>query len=264
MRKGRLGRGLEALLGDVDGGASLSYKVVSIESVRPRGGQPRLDAEQGIEELVESVKRHGVLQPIMVVRDGDGYLIVAGERRWLAAKKAGLKEVPVVVGNWDERDVAVLSIVENVQRKDLNPVEEALYYRRLSREFGLSQEEIASLTGKSRAHIANIMRVLRLPEEVCAALEKGVISLGHAKALLSIRDEGLLLDVFRKVVEEGLSVRDTEELVRSLRRRRSDTTVFSLEKYGLRVKLVHGSKTSKLVISGDRERIEQLLSDLKS
>ncbi len=263
MRKGRLGRGLEALLGDgvVDRG---SYRLVPVESLRPKEDQPRLNAEEGIEELVESVKRHGVLQPILVVEREGTYLIVAGERRWLAAKRAGLKEVPVVVGDWSDRDIAILAIVENVQRKDLNPIEEAVYYKRLSEEYGYTQEEMAALTGKSRAHIANIMRILKLPDEVISALKDGRITLGHAKALLSLEDESSILEAFREVVSKGLSVRQTEELVRSMRSRNRDQRVFFLKPYNLKVKIIHGRKTSKAVIQGKREDLEKFLSSLES
>ena len=263
MRKGRLGRGLEALLGST-GESSVSFRVLSIDSLEPGRFQPRLNADEELDELVESVKKHGILQPIVVTEDGGKFSIVAGERRWMAAKRAGLKEVPVVVGSWDERDIAILSLVENVQRKGLNPVEEALYYRRLTKEFGLTQEEIASLTGKSRAHIANVMRVLRLPDEVISALEKGEITLGHAKALLSLPNRDLMLEAFKEVVNNSLSVRDTEELVRAMRKRDVQESKGMLSKYGLKMRVIHGKRTSKLVLTGDRRDIERLLADLSS
>ncbi len=264
MRKGRLGRGLEALLGEST--ETASYRTVPVDSLKPREDQPRLDASQDIEDLVESVKRHGLLQPIVVVEDGEGYRIVAGERRWLAAKKAGFREVPVVVGQWNARDVAVLSLVENLQRKDLDPVEEALYYRRLMKEFGFTQEEISHLVGKSRAHVANVMRVLKLPEEVCEALRDGRITLGHAKALMSLKDHSSILKVFDRIIKDRLSVRDTEELVKILRERERETTsqILHSRRYNLKLKVSYGKKRSKVVIIGKTEDIKRFLSELES
>ncbi len=261
MRKGRLGRGLEALLG---GEGDVNYRLVPVEAVEPGDGQPRLEVEEGIEELVESVKRHGLLQPVVVVEREGRYRIVAGERRWIAARRAGLREIPVVIGRWTDRDAAILSIVENVQRKNLNPIEEALYYKRLSEEFGYTQEEMAELTGKSRAHIANIMRVLKLPEEVCNALREGKITLGHAKALLSLGDGEAVLRVFRQILSEGLSVRETEELVRRIKKENRGEKVIFLKPYNLKVRIIHGKKTSKAVITGNPDDVEKFISSLES
>ncbi len=264
MRKSRLGRGLEALLGEGAGG-EVKYRTVPVESLSPRQGQPRIDKETDLDELVESVKKHGVLQPIIATEKEGKLLIIAGERRWLAAQKAGLKEVPVIIGNWDDKDIAILSIVENVQRKDLSPLEEALYYKRLQKEFGLTQNDIASLTGKSRAHIANILRVLKLPDAVTSALQEGKITLGHAKALLSLRNEKEIVDLFHKILEEELSVRETEELVSAVKRKKRKEVEFKeISKYRLKAKVTFGKKSARLVITGRPEDIKRFLSEIES
>ncbi|BAT71674.1 chromosome partitioning protein, ParB family [Thermosulfidibacter takaii ABI70S6] len=264
MRKGRLGRGLDALLGE-SSDKGVNYQIVSVEQLVPREGQPRLERDD-IDELVESVKRHGILQPIIATKKDGKYLIVAGERRWIAAKQAGLSEVPVIVGTWDDRDIAVLSIVENVQRKNLSPLEEALYYEKLTKDFGLKQEEIASLTGKSRAHVANVMRILRLPEKVRRDIRTGKITLGHAKALLSLKDEELILQVLDRILKDNLSVRETEELVKQIKKEKKKqmVKVLTLKEHNLKAKIIYGKKISKIVITGNTDEIERFLINFES
>ncbi len=223
-----LGRGLSALLGDIeevdtagpgaDGAASAAAArpaaVLPIERIRSNPDQPRRDfAERELNELAESIRQRGIIQPVVVRPDprhpGD-YQLVAGERRWRAAQRAQLHEVPVVVRELDDRTVLEVAIIENVQRTDLNPVEEAAGYAQLIERFGHTQEKLAEALGKSRSHIANLLRLLNLPDEVLAFLREGKLSMGHARALITADEPESLA---RKVVKEGLSVRQTEKLV---------------------------------------------------
>lgn len=224
-----LGRGLGSLLPEGDAGAnaerSSAVRDVEIEQIAPNPRQPRVafDAD-ALEELAASIRAHGVIQPLIVSRraeDGDdqpgGYLLIAGERRLRAARLAGLARVPVVVRETTPRELLELALVENLQRADLNPLEEAAAYRQLIDEFGLTQEAVAERAGKSRAAVANALRLLALPEGLRASLLSGEISEGHARALLGLTDDDLRLQAWREVVNGSLSVRQTEELVRRLR-----------------------------------------------
>ncbi len=215
-----LGRGLTALLGedraaDDPTGEGGSSKTVGIDLLRPNRLQPRRDFDEArIDSLSESIRAQGLLQPILVRRDpdrADGYEIVAGERRWRAAQRARLHEVPVLVREVPDRAALEIAIVENVQRQDLNPVEEAQGYRGLIDDFGHRQEDVARLVGRSRSHVANMLRLLNLPEEVTSMLVDGRLSAGHARALLAAAEPGPLA---RTVAARGLSVRQTERLVR--------------------------------------------------
>ncbi len=179
--------------------------------------QPREEiGEAELAELAESIRRHGLLQPIVVRASGEGgYEIVAGERRWRAAKMAGLQRVPCVLVQCDDRTALAMAMVENLQRADLNPLEEARGYRRLMEQFGLTQEQVAEAVGRSRVAVANKLRLLQLPEAVQELLRAGKLTEGHARALLALEDSGQIEEAARRVVEEGLSVRQTEELVRN-------------------------------------------------
>jgi ParB family chromosome partitioning protein len=193
---------------------------VDVDLLSPNDQQPRLSMDDGkLDELASSIKTNGVIQPILVRRVGSAFKIIAGERRWRAAQRAGLLKVPVVVRDVPEdadRDLLELALVENIQRENLNPVDEALAYQRLSDEFGLTQEQIADAVGKDRATVANFLRLLRLPEEVRGALAGGALSMGHARAILALSEEALQRQAARDVVARALSVRDTEALVRKL------------------------------------------------
>lgn len=216
-RRGGLGRGLESLIPGIgaedDSGGSLSVDVGALE---PNPHQPRVrwDAEQ-LEALAGSIREHGIIQPIVVTRATGSapYQIVAGERRWRAAQLAGLRSVPVLVREATPAQLLELALVENVQRADLNPIEEALAYRQLSTEFGLTQAAIADRVGKSRPAIANAIRLLSAPESVQEAVANEVITAGHAKALLAIEDVATQEHLLRQVVKSGLNVRETERLV---------------------------------------------------
>ena len=212
-----LGKGLSALIPDAPEPRA-STTEVDIDRLVPNRFQPRAQMDDArLDDLARSITANGVIQPIVVRRDGDRFHIIAGERRWRAAQKAGLMRVPVVVrevADGQDRSLLEMALVENIQRENLNPIDEALAYRRLSDEFRLTQEEIASAVGKDRASIANFQRLLRLPVEVQADVASGTLSMGHARALLSLASESDQRSVARDVISRNLSVRETEALVR--------------------------------------------------
>ena len=221
LKRPALGRGLGAL---IPGGSPAERKGVmnlGIEEIRPDKHQPRRHFDEThIEELAESIRSKGILLPLIVRRAHDGYVLVAGERRWRAAQKAGLREVPVMVREVSDKEAFELALIENIQREDLNPVEEAAAYRRLIDEHGLTQEELAARVGKDRSTVANALRLLRLPEAIKQAIVAGQLSMGHARALLAIADESDLRRAADKVIAEGLSVRAAEALVQRLKSKR--------------------------------------------
>ena len=204
---------------DSDIGKELMVKVTSIE---PNREQPRKDFnEEAMEELAESMKVYGVLQPLLVQKKGDYYEIIAGERRWRAAKLAGLKEVPVVIREYTKQQTMEIALIENVQREDLNAIEEAKAYQRLIQEFELKQEEIAARVGKSRVTITNSMRLLKLDERVQEMLIQNQITGGHARALLTVEDGELQYKLAGKIIAENLSVREIEKIVKSLSKKKN-------------------------------------------
>lgn len=213
VRRG-LGTGLGALLGDeaLDGRPGATD--IAIEKVEPRADQPRCVFDpDSLQELADSISKFGMIQPITVRKlDSGFYQIIAGERRWRAARLAGLSEVPVRILEADDRAAMEMALVENLQREDLNPIEEAKGYQTLMREYGLTQEETSQSVGKSRPAVANALRLLSLSPPVIAMVEDGDISAGHARALLSIRDEAAQQRLAARICEEGLSVRQTEKL----------------------------------------------------
>lgn len=215
MKKG-LGKGLGALLGteEAENGGIMEIRISDIE---PNVNQPRktFDDEK-LAALAESIKQHGVVQPLIVQRDGDTYRIVAGERRWRAARLAGLDTVPVIVRDLSDRQVMEVALIENLQREDLNPIEEAEAYERLISEFGMKQEEVASVVGKSRPAITNSIRLLSLNDEIKSRVISGEISSGHARALLSLDDQKLQLEAMQEIIDKSLSVRETERLIKQL------------------------------------------------
>jgi ParB family transcriptional regulator, chromosome partitioning protein len=210
-----LGRGLSALIPDAPVTAPDRALDVDTDLLRPNKFQPRthIDDER-IEHLSRSIRSNGIIQPIVVRRVDGGYEIVAGERRWRAAQRVGLLKVPVVVRDIPEDQLLAVALIENIQREDLNPIEEAHAYRRLVDDFHLTQEQIADAVGKDRSSIANYVRLLRLPQEVRANLASGALSMGHARALLGIADEARQLQLARDIVASNLSVRETEALIR--------------------------------------------------
>jgi ParB family chromosome partitioning protein len=214
-----LGRGLSALIPDAPTVAppTASERALEVDTDRlqPNRFQPRTHVDEtGIEELARSIKSNGIIQPIVVRKAADGYEIVAGERRWRAAQRAGLLKVPVVLRDIPDERLLAAALIENIQREDLNPIEEAQAYRRLADEFHLTQEQIAEAVGKDRSSIANYLRLLKLPPEVRGNVGSGALSMGHARALLAIADEAALLRIARDVVSKNLSVRETEAIAK--------------------------------------------------
>jgi ParB family transcriptional regulator, chromosome partitioning protein len=214
-----LGKGLSALIPDLPEPQAVTTEA-EVDRLVSNDYQPRAHIDDaGLEGLTESIRSAGVIQPIVVRQVGDRYQIIAGERRWRAAKRAGLSRVPIVIRDvppGNERMALELALVENIQREDLNAIEEALAYRRLADEFLLKQEEIAAAVGKDRASVANHLRLLKLPDEVRARVASGALSMGHARALLSLPSEAEQCRVAGEIVDRNLSVRDTELLVKSL------------------------------------------------
>lgn len=220
MAKAKLGRGLGSLFDEpVIAENTDTVETLRITLVEPNKNQPRHSFDNDkIEELAESIKEHGVIQPIIVVRNDDRYKIVAGERRWRAAKKAGLKEIPAVIRNYSEFEIAQIALIENLQRENLNPIEEALGYQTLMNKFSMTQEDVSDKIGKSRSAIANAVRLLSLDEPIRQKLISGEISSGHARALLSIESPKVRLVLLESIIEKGLNVRQTEALAKQLQK----------------------------------------------
>lgn len=279
-----LGRGLNALLGDPDlqpqGEGSVTLPISQVE---PGLNQPRKRFDQeALDDLTESIRTHGIIQPLTVRRLASGYYqIIAGERRWRAAKAAGLAEVPVVIIEADDRKVMELGLIENLQREDLNPAEEARGYQVLMEEYGLTQEQVAQQMGKSRPAIANTLRLLALPQEVLTMLEEGTLSAGHARAILGAPTQELQKEAAKKTVEAQLSVRQTEALVKAMQRPKKEQTspqgpdlslyIGELEKdlsgrLGRKVKIAHKGKKGRIELEyysdQDLETLLELLQQL--
>ncbi len=263
LKKG-LGRGLSSLIGDTN--STLKNNKVSISSIVRNKFQPRkkFNKEQ-MQELTNSIKERGIIQPIIVRRHSDKYEIIAGERRWQAAQNAGLHEVPIVEIEADDLKSLEFAIVENVQRDDLNPIEEASGYKRLVDEFNYDQDKVAKFIGKSRAHIANCLRLLTLPEEVVKLIEDKKLSQGHAKVLVGLENSVLIA---KKIVEKKLSVRQSESLVRIYKSPKkfkviaNDSNIKALEKSlqektGLQAK-IHHKKNNKGILSFEYDSTDQL------
>lgn len=216
-KKMALGKGLEALIPGMDEtpGEVRDYLLCDVDRIKPNRYQPRRHfAENDMAELAASIRAQGVIQPLLVRRDGDGYELVAGERRLRAAKMAGLPQVPVVVKDIGHAEMLEMSIVENIQRADFNPIEEANAYHRLMTEFGLTQDQAAERVGKSRSAVANFLRLRQLDDAIKTSIIEGEISMGHARALLGLEDPAIRLAAWRAIVERHLSVRETEQLIR--------------------------------------------------
>ena len=289
-----LGKGLDALIPNSLGVESNTKSkqekqekqegetMVNITKVEPNREQPRKNFdEDALEELAESIRQFGLLQPILVQDRKTYYEIIAGERRWRAAKKAGLKEVPVIIKNLTEQEIVEISLIENIQREDLNPIEEAQAYKRLLTEFNLKQDEVADSVSKSRTAVTNSMRLLKLCDEVQQMVINDMISTGHARALISIEDAEQQYTIAQKVFDEKLSVREVEKLVKDLNKpaktKKTVETDRSLEvvyqdieerlkqKLGTRVAISpKGNGAGKIEIEfyshDDLEKLEDLLS----
>lgn len=216
-----LGRGLDALIVNTeidinDEKEMESLKRISIDEIKPNENQPRKSFDdEKIIELADSIKEHGVIQPIVVRTSGEFYEIVAGERRWRAARKAGLSEIPCVVRELTDEENMLFAIIENMQREDLNPVEEAQGLEKMISSFGLTQEEISKSVGKSRPYITNSLRLLKLPKTIQNMMAEGKITAGHGRALINIDDEKKQIEIAELIIKEGLSVRQIEELAKA-------------------------------------------------
>ena len=266
LKKG-LGRGLSSLLGDSS--RKFSTNKVSIKDINGNKLQPRKHFDKGsLEELTNSIKQQGVIQPIVVRPDKSSegkYEIVAGERRWLASQNAGLHEVPVIVLDIDDVKSLEFAIVENVQRQDLNPIEEARGYQRLIDDFSYNQEKLSQFIGKSRSYIANSLRLLSLPEEVLLMVEQGNLSAGHARTLIGLNNA---FDIAKKIIQKKLSVRQSEILVRQFKNKKfklvskKDPNILDLqkileEKVGLTVS-INNKKNNSGTISFEYQNLDQL------
>ena len=278
-----LGRGLNALLGDPDlqpqGEGSV---LLPISQVEPGLNQPRKRFDpQALADLAESIRVHGIIQPLTVRRLSSGYYqIIAGERRWRAAKEAGLAEVPAVIIEADDRKVMELGLIENLQREDLNPAEEARGYQSLMEDYGLTQEQVAQRMGKSRPAVANTLRLLALPDDLMKLVEEGQLSAGHARAILGAPTPSLQRQAAKRVVEEQLSVRQTEALVKALQKEKrtkpapdgADLSLYlgELEKnlsgrLGRKVKIAHRGKKGRIELEYyDSQDLESLLALLQA
>ncbi len=291
-KKRGLGRGLNALIGaDVEIASEENEKkaenpvqaavvLLDIRKIDPDSAQPRKNFDdEALEELADSIKAHGILQPLIVQKkDEDRYQIIAGERRWRAAKKAGIMEIPALVKEYAPEEMLEISLIENIQRENLNPVEEAKAYRRLVEEYSLKQEEIAKRVGKNRTTITNSLRLLGLDDEVLSYLVSKDLSAGHAKALLSVRSKERQIALARKAVKEGMSVRKLEALVQEKPKQIAlveplnpaeeivykDITRTLQNALGTKVSIVRGPKKSKIEIEyyseEELERLVELLS----
>ena len=218
--RGGLGKGLDLLIPQAEPEKKQAEQeplMLKTSQLEPNKDQPRKKFdEEKIAELAESIKQYGIIQPIIACKKDDYYQIIAGERRWRAAKKAGVKEVPVVIKEYSDKEIAEISLIENIQREDLNPIEEAKSYKQLIDEYKLTQEELAVRVSKSRTEIANKMRLLKLHSEVQKMLVAGDLSAGHARALLGLEDKKDQLKAAKEVTEKNLSVRQTEDLVKKM------------------------------------------------
>ena len=273
-----LGKGLGALLGDFEEETreNTPYKLLPIHKVEPNRNQPRQDFdEEELESLSESLATHGILQPLTVREVESGYYqIIAGERRWRAARMAGLTEVPVVVIEADDQKAMELALIENLQRQDLNPVEEALGYQSLMEDFGLTQESAAQRVGKSRPAVANALRLLNLPDGILEKVRDGSLSAGHARAILAIKSEKKQLEAMQKIIALGLSVRQAELLCKNMTKEPQPAKPVSLrvdyvsecekslsKHLGRGVKIVNGKRKGRFELEFYGEEDLQVLLD---
>lgn len=301
VKKGGLGRGLDALFADVPvkepvgsvserkagldtKGTAIevngdSVKYIKIHDIMPNVNQPRKTFnEEKIEELAASIKEHGIIQPIVVRKHKSGYEIVAGERRWRAAMKAELNSVPCLIRELDDEQNMLIAIIENMQREDLNPIEEAEGLKQMTETFGMTQEQVSKSVGKSRPYITNSMRLLKLPEYIRKSISEGELTAGHGRALITVSDEEKREKLWKKIIREDLSVREAEKLVSSegkekkktpLKKRKSpDVTRVEEElKTVLGTKISINGNTNKGKIEIDfysRDELERLIEMLKS
>lgn len=261
MKKG-LGKGLDSIFADnyIEVAASNEgVKTLRLSEIEPKADQPRKHFdEEALQQLADSIKQYGLLQPIIVKESSGGfYQIIAGERRWRASKMAGLTEVPVVIMYADALKAAEIAIIENIQRQDLNPYEEATAYKSLMTQYDLTQEQVSERVGKSRSAIANTMRLLELDDEVLEMLKTGDISAGHARALLGLKDKEKVVDTAVQILDRSLSVRDTEDLVKKLNKlfEKAQNTDVTLESDEVVVDYIKDLESRATSLTGKRIKI---------
>lgn len=277
MKRNSLGRGLSSLIdSEIESIDGSEIKNININKVEPNKDQPRtFFDEEPLEELANSIKEHGIIQPLIVQKKDDFYQIIAGERRWRAARKIKLKEVPVVVLDIDDEEKLLeMSLIENIQREDLNPIEEAKTYKKLQEKHNLTQDEIAKKVGKSRSSITNFLRLLKLPEFIQTLLYENTITTGHAKVLLSIDDDEIKQLIAEEIADKNLSIRDTKKFIEKVTSDNKDKKERKIinpihlsieneikEILGTKVKIKQGKKKGKIQIDYDsKEDLERILS----
>jgi ParB family chromosome partitioning protein len=271
MNRKALGKGLEALIPNFESGisedapANESVTYLPVNQIEPNKDQPRTHFDEDkLQELADSIQEHGVIQPVVVQKHGDFYELIVGERRWRAAKKIKLEKIPAVIRETTNKESLQLAIIENIHRHDLNPIEEARAYDRLTSEYGLTQESVAKKVGKDRASVTNYLRLLKLSQPVQKDIIAGRLSMGHARALLGLSSEKEILSLRKKIVDNDLSVRDVEAQVKLLNKKpnsahnkkeaKKDIFIKDLEKQienslGTKVEIIQGKKGGKLVVT---------------
>ena len=257
MMKKALGKGLDAFIPEEFGIIKEErYAEVDVELLKPNPLQPRMKFDdRAIDELAKSIKETGIVQPVLVVPDDGQYKIIVGERRWRAAQKAGLKKIPVMIRNMTPEKQLEISIIENIHREDLNPMEIAQAYQRMSSEWNYTQQDIGEKVGKDRASVANYIRLLKLPQEIRDGLVEENITMGHARALLALEGPEVQLTAFHQIIDKGLSVRNTEKLVNRMKERppRAQRSLEDPDLHALKEELLKMLGT-KVVISGNRNK----------
>lgn len=249
MNKRGLGKGLGALIPENEEQLTNAVMQIKITDVIPNENQPRRHFDdEALRELAESIKEHGVVQPIIVKKMEDGYTIIAGERRWRASRIAGLKMIPAIVKDCSQVEIMEIALIENLQREDLNAMEESYAYKSLMEEYHMTQEEIARRIGKSRPAIANSLRLVHLPDKIKELLMNGSLSAGHARALLAIEGEKKQLEIAEKIIDQQLNVRQVEKLAKEknehpVKRKKSDTTDIEIKEIENRLMAKLGTKT---------------------
>jgi len=257
MMKKALGKGLDAFIPEEFGIIKEErYAELDDELLKPNPLQPRMKFDnQAIDELAQSIRETGIVQPVLVVPDDGHYKIIVGERRWRAALKAGLKKIPVMIRNMAPDKQLEISLIENIHREDLNPMEIALAYQRMSSEWNYTQQDIAEKVGKDRTSVTNYLRLLKLPQEIRDSLVEENLSMGHARALLALEEPDVQLAAFRQIIDKGLSVRNTEKLVNRMKERppRAQRSLEDSDLHALQEELLKMLGT-KVVISGNRNK----------